>query len=85
MDKKYEALRLKLAELDFPLKYMYKFIVVPEKIAQLSPFFEDAQISKKQSSKGNYVSFTAIKIELSPEDIIAKYQSLNHIQGIISL
>jgi putative lipoic acid-binding regulatory protein len=85
MDKKYEALRLKLAELDFPLKYMYKFIIVSDKIAELSPFFEDAQISKKQSSKGNYVSFTAIKIELSPEDIIAKYQSLNHIKGIISL
>lgn len=85
MDKKYETLRLQLAELDFPLKYMYKFIVIPSKISELSPFFEDAQVSKKQSSKGNYVSFTAIKIELSPEDIIAKYKSLSHIQGLISL
>lgn len=86
MEAKYRALKQKLQqEHEFPLKYMYKFIVPSGKEEELRPYFEDAEVKIKQSSKGNYTSFTAIKIELSAEAIIQKYKSLSHIKGLISL
>lgn len=84
MDK-YEGLKEKLSQLEFPCKYMYKFITSKEKVAELRPYFEDAEISVKESSKGNYVSFTAVAMAVSPESIIEKYQSLGHIKGLMSL
>ncbi len=85
MEDKYEGLRQKLSEQAFPAKYMYKFIASEEKIKELKPFFQDAEVKVKPSSKGKYVSFTAIEMALDPEQIIQKYKSLSHIQGLISL
>lgn len=82
---KYAGLREKLEELSFPTKYMYKFITIEEKIAELRPYFEDAEISTKRSSKGKYISFSAIVMALSADQIIEKYKSLDHIQGLMSL
>lgn len=85
MEDNYEGLRQKLAEQNFPAKYMYKFIALEEKISELKPFFQDAEITTKPSSKGKYVSFTAIEIAINSDHIINKYKSLSHIQGLISL
>ena len=84
MDK-YQGLREKLLQQEFPCKYMFKFITSKEKLSELKPYFQDAEIRTKPSSKGTYVSFTALEIMLSPEEIIKRYKSLSHIQGLISL
>lgn len=84
MDK-YEGLKEKLSQLEFPCKYMYKFITSKEKIAELRPYFQDSEITIKESSKGKYVSFTAIAMAVSPESIIDRYKSLQHIEGLLSL
>ncbi len=81
----YEGLRKELEESGFPMKYMYKFITSEANIALLRPFFEDADITTKRSSKGKYVSFSAIEIALNADQIINKYKSLSHIKGLISL
>lgn len=64
---------------------MYKFITSEEKIAELKPYFQKAEISTKASSKGKYISFTAVDMAISAEHIIDKYKSLSHIQGLMSL
>ena len=64
---------------------MFKFITSKEKLSELKPYFQDAEIRIKPSRKGTYVSFTALEIMLSPEEIIKRYKSLSHIQGLISL
>ncbi len=84
MDK-YKGLKKKLSEQEFPCKYMFKFITTQGKIVELNPYFEDAQIETKPSSKGTYISFTAIVIAISADEIIERYKSLSHIEGLISL
>jgi len=84
MDK-YEGLRKKLAEQKFPCKYMFKFITLEENLAELKPYFEDAEVKTKPSSKGKYISLTAVIMALSADQIIERYKSLSHIKGLISL
>tara|TARA_B110000261_G_C13047279_1_gene342759 strand:- start:557 stop:811 length:255 start_codon:yes stop_codon:yes gene_type:complete len=81
----YEGLRKELDEKGFPMKYMYKFITSEDNIALLMPVFENAKITTKRSSKGKYISFSAIEIAISSDHIINKYKSLSHIKGLISL
>jgi putative lipoic acid-binding regulatory protein len=84
MDK-YKGLRDKLQEENFPCKYMFKFITSEDKLSELKPYFKDAEIKTKPSSKGKYISFTAIVMALNTNQIIDRYKSLSHIDGLISL
>ncbi len=84
MDK-YEGLKQKLSNQKFPCKYMFKFITSEEKIGELKPHFQDAEIKTKASSKGTYVSFTAVVLAVNADEIISRYKSLSHIDGLISL
>ncbi len=82
----YDSLKEKLEEShEFPIKYMFKFIVLKEKVQDVLPFFETAEISTKKSKTGKYISVSATIVAFSSDDIIQKYISLNHIEGIISL
>lgn len=81
----YKGLRDKLKEQKFPCKYMFKFITSEAKLSELKPYFKDAEIKTKPSSKGKYVSFTAVVMTLDADQIIDRYKSLSHIQGLISL
>jgi putative lipoic acid-binding regulatory protein len=82
---KYQGLKEKLSKQEFPCKYMFKFIISKDKVLELNPYFEDAKVSLKPSRKGTYISFTALAVMLSPEEIIKRYKSLSHIEGLISL
>ncbi len=84
MDK-YEGLRERLAEQSFPCKYMFKFITSEEKLSEINPFFQDAEVKTKPSSKGKYMSYTAVIMAVNAEAIIKRYKSLSHIEGLISL
>lgn len=88
-DEFYSDLRQRLEkEHSFPSVYMFKFIVPnSNKLhAQVEALFGDeAQISIRESSKGNYVSITAKEMMLSAENIIARYRSASKIEGIVSL
>lgn len=82
----YDSFKKKLdEEHEFPSKYMYKFIVVKEKVQDILPFFETAEISTKKSKTGKYISVSATIVAFSSDDIIDKYKSLSHVEGIISL
>ena len=86
MDEKYLSLKQKLdSEGTFPMKYMFKFIVKKEKVHEVFPFFEIADISTKKSKTGKYTSITATIVAFTSDDIINKYLELDHLEGIISL
>lgn len=94
MDKKteefYVRLKDELANTSlWPAPYLYKFIVPSEnhKIAQVEAAFNNmgAVIHTQQSKTGKYTSIS-INVDMKdPDAVIAKYQELATIEGIISL
>jgi putative lipoic acid-binding regulatory protein len=85
-EDKYSSLRKQLErDFQFPLKYMFKFIVPDAKIEEIKPLFETGVMKERASSTGKYRSITITMIVLSPEDVIDKYKSVAHIKGIVAL
>jgi putative lipoic acid-binding regulatory protein len=86
MPDQYDSLKIKLEEEStFPMKYLFKFIVPKDKVQEVMPHFETADISTKKSKTGKYVSVSALVMAFSSDDIISKYKSLGNIEGMISL
>ncbi|MDA8945518.1 DUF493 domain-containing protein [Flavobacteriales bacterium] len=89
MNKDFESLRERLEELTYPSVYMFKFIVKSElqKIAQIEGLFdpEKAEIIRKESSKGAFISITVKEVMLGTDEIIAIYQKASEINGVITL
>jgi len=86
----YERLRKQLEEdTSWPSPYLFKFIVPSEleKIAEIRAAFDglDAQITTRDSIKGNYTSITITVTLESPEQVINKYQKISTVEGVISL
>ena len=85
-DDKFAYLRKQLeTEFEFPLKYMFKFIVPHGKVEEVKPLFETGVVRERPSSTGKYKSITITMIVLSPDDVIDKYKSVLHIEGIVAL
>ncbi|MDG1145412.1 MAG: DUF493 family protein [Flavobacteriales bacterium] len=89
MNKDFESLRERLEELTYPSVYMFKFIVKTElqKIAQIEGLFdpEKAEIIRKESSKGAFISITVKEVMLGTDEIITIYQKASKINGVITL
>lgn len=89
MNKDFESLRERLEELTYPSVYMFKFIVKSElqKIAQIESLFdpEKAEIIRKESSKGAFISITVKEVMFGTDEIIAIYQKASEINGVITL
>lgn len=89
MKQDFDSLREKLEEMSFPSVYMFKFIVKSDlqKIAQIESLFhsEEAEISRKESSKGAFVSITVKEVVLSVDEIIDVYVQSSKIPGVIAL
>lgn len=85
----YEQFKKKLEdEHSFPSVYMFKFIVPADnqKIAMVESLFtEEAEISQKQSGKGNYFSLTARQVVISSDEIIEIYKKATAIEGLMAL
>jgi uncharacterized protein len=73
----------------WPAFYMFKFICPAnnEAVAQLQELFdpEVAELLLRPSSKGNYISFTARELMISPDAVVERYQKAKGIEGLISL
>ena len=89
MKQDFDGLREKLGELSFPTLYLFKFIVKSDvqKIAQIESLFhsERAQIRRKESSKGAFVSISVKEVMLSADEIIEIYIQSSKIDGVIAL
>lgn len=94
MDQKtqdfYERLRVELDNSNsWPAEYLFKFIVpsTSQNVLEVENAFNNiGAIIKTTSSKTG--KFTSISVDVTmknAEDIIAKYQQLSNIKGIVSL
>lgn len=86
----YDDLRIKLEEsiASFPYVYMFKFIVKADNktIALVQGIFDnDADITQKESAKGNYLSITVKQVVMSVDEIIAIYEKVSTIEGVMTL
>lgn len=89
MEKEFDKLKEKLCDLNYPLLYMFKFILKSDltKIAQIEAMFnsQTAEILRKESSKGAYISITIKEVMLNAEEVINIYKKAALIDGVISL
>ena len=89
MNKDFDSLRGRLKEMSFPSVYMFKFIVKTDlqKIAQIEALFQSdkAEIIRKESSKGAFISITVREVMFSADEIIGVYQEVSKIEGVITL
>jgi hypothetical protein len=87
-DEFYRQLQLKLDDQhSFPTLYMFKFIVPndPDKVEQLNVLFKEANLSKRHSKSGKYVSVTAKEVMVDSATVISRYRIAAEIEGIVSL
>jgi uncharacterized protein len=83
----YETFRRRLDEhYTWPAVYTFKFIVPKTSAKELLSVFEsNTDRSVRESGKGNYLSLTVRMIMPSSENVIAVYEAVAEIEGIISL
>jgi|TARA_B110000977_G_C11020533_1_gene471108 putative lipoic acid-binding regulatory protein len=85
----FDSLRERLEEISYPSVYMFKFIVKSDlnKIAQIESLFqqEKAEIIRKESSKGAFISISIKEVMLSADEIISVYEKASSIDGVITL
>ncbi|MEQ8323553.1 MAG: DUF493 family protein [Vicingaceae bacterium] len=85
----FKSLEEKLTEsVEWPSVYMFKFIVPADnrKIALVEALFSpEAQISRKESREGKYISITGTVVMLNAPEVIKKYRKAAEIDGLIAL
>ncbi|GAB6060334.1 DUF493 family protein [Desulfonatronum parangueonense] len=70
----------------WPAVYPFKFIVPRASSEKLLAVFESREgVSVRESGKGNYISVTANVVMPSSASVIAVYEAVADIEGIISL
>ncbi|MFC3880107.1 DUF493 family protein [Algoriphagus namhaensis] len=74
-----------LASGEFPMLYMFKFIVPKGKKDEVSDVFPKNKVELKESSGGKYISATIRIMAESPDQIINYYEEAAKIEGVISL
>ncbi len=74
---------------DWPSLFMFKFIIPSdnEKLAQVEALFNSktAEIRRRPSKNGNYISVTAKEIMLNAENVLDCYRKAGEIDGLIAL
>ena len=71
---------------DWPSEYLFKFIAPREQLEEvLGLFTPEAQVSTRESERGNYVSVTA-EVRMDGSDaVIALYRRAGEIEGVMPL
>lgn len=84
-----ERLRQRLDEVhDWPSLYMFKFILEPdeERIqALLALFPKESEVLRKYSSGGRFLSVTVKEVMMSAEEVIARYERVGTVPGVMAL
>jgi putative lipoic acid-binding regulatory protein len=78
----------KLQREDWPMVYMFKFIVPndPQLIGQVTALFSDQnEMVFHESNKGAYLSITVKEMMMSAQDVVEIYRKTATIKGVITL
>lgn len=81
----FDGLREKLANLEWPAGYLFKFIVPAGKIEEIVKVLPKGELSTKESGKGNYISVTSYSELNSGDEVIDVYMNASRIEGLIAL
>lgn len=81
----FNGLRERLDNLQWPLVYMFKFIVPVEKAEEIISIFGNENYTTRPSKTGKYISITSTKYVSSPEEVIDIYSQASKVDGVISL
>ena len=82
----YEAFREKLdQEHQWPTVYMFKFVAPSDKVEAFKDLFKDESWEAKNSTAGNYTSFTIKKMLNSSQEVVDMYLKAKKIEGLIAL
>ena len=86
---KLEQLRKRLEEVHkWPSVFLFKFILPTdeEKIQKVKSLFdESAEITLRESSKGNYTSLSVKEMIMKSDDVFERYKGASKIEGVIAL
>jgi len=69
----------------FPMLYMFKFIVPMGRENEIGALFPKQEMTLKASSGGKYVSTTIQMMAESADHVIRIYEKASKIKGVISL
>ncbi|MDN3203849.1 DUF493 domain-containing protein [Algoriphagus sediminis] len=70
---------------DFPMLYMFKFIVPNGRQHEIEEIFPKNNIELKASSGGKYISATIKVMTESAEQVLDFYERASKIEGVIAL
>jgi putative lipoic acid-binding regulatory protein len=73
---------------EWPSVYMFKFILEPDEgvIAQLEALFpEEAEILRKYSKTGKFVSLSIKEVMMSSDEVLERYERASAIEGVMML
>ena len=73
------------AHYDWPSVFPFKFIVPVEQSNQVIELLDVDDLQSRSSSKGRFVAFTLEKEMQSSDEVIALYERMSRIPGIITL
>ncbi len=88
MKKEFDKISFKeklLASGQFPMLYMFKFIVPKEREHEIKALFPKNEVEVKSSSGGKYLSVTIQSMMDTPDQIIEIYEKASIVEGLISL
>lgn len=73
---------------EWPSVYMFKLIFEPdqdrlERVQALFP--SEAEVLRKYSTGGKYLSYTVREVMLNADEVVARYDRASEIQGVIVL
>ncbi|MCB0348978.1 MAG: DUF493 family protein [Bdellovibrionales bacterium] len=78
-------LNLLQTEHTWPGVYEFRFVIPASSFSSLRDVFSKELYDIKPSAKGNYMRFSCRMHLSSAEEVIAKYEEVRHIEGLISL
>jgi hypothetical protein len=73
---------------EWPSLYMFKFILEPDEHrlqALLALFPPEAEVLRKYSTAGKYVSLTVKEVMMSADEVVARYDQVAGVEGVIVL
>lgn len=85
-DESLDSFRSSLdANYDWPCLYPFKFIVPKDQTETVLALFADDPVRAKESSSGRFIAYTMEMHMHSCDEVIAIYQRVAQVPGVISL
>jgi putative lipoic acid-binding regulatory protein len=69
----------------WPDYYTFKFVIKPEYKDQVLKLLEGHKNESKVSKNGNFISITSRKLVHTSEEVVAVYNMMSEVEGIMSL